>query len=407
MNTRSADKGWFGILAGTKRSRPESIASGPPPLPTGQGSGSTGVVAPGTATAAPLGSSGQPRSYAAAAGGSSKRSGPSAPVNPRPQLRRGDPVHIDPNYASMDRPVPFSAAPNLLYLDMRSSTMSADDILHAAFPLLGSSVLGFQFFAAQKALGFVFGSEALRNQFANKKLGDSDFVLYPAPPKKISLLKLTLQGVPFWDPKGVHQDLQTRLADWGEVVFLAPMVTPAGMVSDQWHATVLLRAEDSPLPPAILSILGQPVIVDIPGQRRYCRHCEATVHIKPSCRQGQRQKQRQAALLRDKLAVDAANAQPLPSSDTAPDVIPDPNEPSASHDTRPPPPPPPPSGPRPDAFDDDAMDEVQSVSTSHSRYRAAVEILAQYAEHRYTGSEEELQAAQNLVLAVQGDGSGQ
>ena len=254
----------------------------------------------------------------AASGGSAKRSGPAPPAFPRPHLRRGDPLIQDTNYASMERPAPTTPAPNVLYVDMRNSSLSPEEVLEAAFPVLGNHVIGFQLFAAQKTLGLVFTSAESCTLHRNKTIGETGLTLYPAPAKPVNLLKLTLQGVPFWDTAGVVATLPSILKPYGDLVFLAPMVTASGWTSDQWHATISRAPDNMALPPETIEILGQPVIVDIPAQRRYCRHCESSIHVKPSCRQGARQRQRQQQLAKDAAAVATARAQRLqpPSHDS-------------------------------------------------------------------------------------------
>lgn len=139
--------------------------------------------------------------------------------------------------------------------------------------------------------------------------------MYRAPPKKVDLLKLTLQGVPFWAGEPLGLDMRARFDPYGELVFIAPMVTKEGLYSDQWHVTLKLK-DPSHIPPPTITLVNHTVIVDIPGQRRYCRHCEGTTHVKQSCRQGQRQRQRLAQLARDQKAVkDARNADPQHQQD--------------------------------------------------------------------------------------------
>ena len=247
----------------------------------------------------------------AASGGSAKRSGPAPPAFPRPQLRRGEPLIQDTNYASMERPAPPTPAPNVLYVDMRNSSLSPEEVLEAAFPVLGKHVIGFQLFAAQKTLGLVFASAESCTLHRNQTIGETGLMMYPAPATPVNLLKLTLQGVPFWDAAGVVAALPSILQPYGELVFLAPMVTASGWTSDQWHATISRAPDNMALPPETIELLGQQVIVDVPAQRRYCRHCESSIHVKPSCRQGARQRQRQNQLAKDAAAVAAARAQRL------------------------------------------------------------------------------------------------
>jgi hypothetical protein len=204
----------------------------------------------------------------------------------------------------MERPAPDSNAPNLLFVDMRATSLSPEAVLNLAYPVVQDKIIGFQLFAAQKTLGLVFASAEERIRCIGKPLGDSGLCMYPAPPQKPNLLKLTLQGVPFWSEATIKQDLPTIFAPLGELVFLAPMVTVThGWYSDQWHATIARPEDSTDLPAELITLAGETVIVDIPGQRRYCRHCEASAHVKTSCRQGQREKSRQNQQARDAAAA--------------------------------------------------------------------------------------------------------
>src|SRR5690242_4844192 len=79
------------------------------------------------------------RSFAAAVGGgSTKRGSPAPPAFPRPQLRRGTAVIEHPNYASMKRPAPDSNAPNLLFVDMRATSLSPEAL---AYPVVQDKVV--------------------------------------------------------------------------------------------------------------------------------------------------------------------------------------------------------------------------------------------------------------------------
>jgi len=175
--------------------------------------------------------------------------------------------------------------------------------------VLGTDVLGFQLFAAQKTLGLVFASADSCAKAANQPLGDTGLTMYRAPTAPVNLLKLTLQGVPFWDIPGVLADLPTILRPCGDLVFLAPMVTAKGYYSDQWHATISRPAGSVEFPPELITLRGNQVIVDVAGQRRYCRHCESSAHVKPSCRQWARLRSRLNQQARDQAAVDAARNQ--------------------------------------------------------------------------------------------------
>jgi len=295
----------FGGTGSTKKTR--TVA---PSGSDGSSGSQTASAAGGTSSP---GSSGLPlnaqsgRSFAAAAGGgSAKRGTPALPAFPRPQLRRGKAVIEHEQYASMERPAPATAAPNVLYVDMRASSLSPQAVLALAYPVVKDQVVGFQLFAAQKTLGLVFASAEARILYLGKSLGDSGLCMYPASPSPTNLLKLTLQGVPFWAEDAIKKELPKILEPYGKLVFLALMVTDAeGWYSDQWHATIARPEGSTSLPPETITLVGETVIVDVPGQRRYCRHCEASTHVKSSCRQGQREKSRQNQQARDAAAAKA------------------------------------------------------------------------------------------------------
>lgn len=244
MTSSSSSWNFFAGRGAGKRSRPDpgSSSSGFASGGSTQGMGSGSALPPPPQ---------QSRSYASAAGSSAKRSGPSPPAFPRPQLRRGTPVLKADQYESMERPAPATAAPNLLYVDMRSSTLSPEDILHSVFQALGSLIIGFQLFAAQKTLGLVFGSASAAQAQVNQLIGDTGLSMYARPQHQVHLLKLTLQGVPFWAGSALVDACTAAFREWGELVFLAPMVTADGLLSDQWHAT--LRVASNTAPPLPLS----------------------------------------------------------------------------------------------------------------------------------------------------------
>ena len=285
---------WSTNPLGNKRTKVSDLLGGS--TAGGQGVAGMGFAGEG---AVPLTAQPQQRSFASAASSSSKRTGPSPPAFPRPSLARGEPVVKDDHYESMERPAPASPAPNLLYLDLRQCSHSAEQVLDYAAKILGALILGFQFFAAQKTIGLVFANSEARAHNVNKKLGDSGLTMYPAPNSPVNLLKLTLQGVPFWDLANIKATLPGILAPAGKLVFLAPMVTKAGLCSDQWHATIARPDDSTDVPPETITLCGVDVIVDIPGQRRYCRHCSSANHNRPSCRQWSRERSRQGQLAKD------------------------------------------------------------------------------------------------------------
>jgi hypothetical protein len=286
---------------GSKRTRSDSTSTA-----GGSAAGRAGQTAAASSGTGPLNP--QQRSFAQAAGGSSgKRPTPALPSCPRPQLRRGPAVLQHQDYLSMERPAPATPAPNTLYLNMRTATISPEDALEAAFDVLGNAVLGFQLFAAQKVLALTFAFAETYGHYRNQPLGPDGPVLYPAPSKPANLVRLTLQGIPYWNKAGILAQLPTLLAPYSELVFLAPMVTARGWLSDQWHATIARKEGVTDLPPDTIQLCDVPVIVDIPGQRRYCRHCASSTHYKSSCRQWQRQRSRQAQAAREQAAHDAAS----------------------------------------------------------------------------------------------------
>jgi hypothetical protein len=122
--------------------------------------------------------------------------------------------------------------------------------------------------------------------------------MYAAPPEPTELVRLTLQGVPTHNLDALKDVVIALCEPYGDLVFLAPMLRGhSGWMSDQWHATYRVRkGAETRYPPALVEILGKPVIVDVPGQRRFCRHCMDTVHSKTNCRQGQRLRNRQQQL---------------------------------------------------------------------------------------------------------------
>jgi len=306
----TASSSLLGIFGGSRAKKRHigDAGSSTVSLDTQLGTGNAGAVS-GSGSSAPLNAQ-QPRSFAQAAGGGPpKRPGPSPPSCPRPQLRRGDPLVEHADYRSMERPAPVTPAPNVLYVDLRSTPLTPEQVLEAAFPVFGKHVLGFQLMAGQKALALVFASEESHSHYLNADIGDTGLKLYPAPSQPVNLLKLTLQGVPFWDTAGVARELPKILHSYGELVFLAPMVTASGWLSDQWHATIARPAGSSALPPEIITLLDEQVIVDIPAQRRYCRHCASSQHIKPSCRQWSRLRSRMHQEAKDLAAVQAAQQQ--------------------------------------------------------------------------------------------------
>jgi len=246
--------------SGTKRTRSDSSS-------TAGGSGAAGAARRSTAQASGPGPlNPQLRSFAQAASGApGKRAAPAPPSFPRPQLRRGKAEIQHQDYLSMERPAPATPAPNTLYLDMRASDLSPEQALEAAFDVLGNNVLGFQLFAAQKVLALTFASAESHLHYCNKPMGQDGPILYPAPAKPADLLRLTLQGVPYWNKEGIKDQLPKLLAPYGEVVFLAPMVTARGWFSDQWHVTLARKEGMTDLPPTPLLSATSPSSSTSPG----------------------------------------------------------------------------------------------------------------------------------------------
>jgi hypothetical protein len=197
----------------------------------------------------------------------------------------------------MERPAPLTASPNLLYVDMRATTLTAHEVLAAAFPVVGSAAIGFELFAAQRTLGLVFASSDARDQFVNKPVGDTGLSFHPAPTHRVELRKFTISDVPILAADVITKELQAAFAPFGELVFLAPMLLASiGWRSSMWHATIAVPPEKRDvLPPPTASLFGTTIILDVPGTRRYCRHCKDTSHSKSTCRQGQRERARRTA----------------------------------------------------------------------------------------------------------------
>jgi hypothetical protein len=189
--------------------------------------------------------------------------------------------------------------------------MSPEAFLATAYAFLGNLVIGFQLFAAQKVVSLTFASAEARALHLNVWLGLDGPLLYPAPPKPTELVRLTLQGVPYWHADKLRSAVAGLLDPFGSLVFLAPMVSTDGWMSDQWHATYARKEGVMDLPPDQIELFGLPVVVDVPGQRRFCRHCASSTHYKSTCRQWQRQRSRQAQAAREQQQHDQQQQQPL------------------------------------------------------------------------------------------------
>ena len=232
------------------------------------------------------------RSYAQAA---RKRAQPTPPTFPRPSLVRGEPLFKHDDYESLERPAPNTTTPNRLYVDMRKSSLTADLALDAVIDLVGNAAVGFQVFAAQKTLALLFSSADTAASFCDKAIGDTGLTFHAAPPAPAQLIRLTLQGVPVHDLDTLKLAFHTLLPPSGTLLFAAPMVKRKGdisLMSDQWHVTYGLPAGTDPVyPDPIVNIMGLPVIVDVPGERRFCRHCMDVQHTRSNCRQFARERQ--------------------------------------------------------------------------------------------------------------------
>jgi len=219
-------------------------------------------------------------SYAQAAQARKRPLG-ATPAFPRPDLVRGEPTYKHQDYESMERPSPLTASPHLLYIDMRATILSAHDVLMAAFPVVGSSAIGFELFAAQRTLGLVFASTDARDAFVDKPVGDTGLSFHAAPTHRVELRKFTISDVPILAADVITAELKQAFEPYGDLVFLAPMVLRGtGWRSSTWHATIAVPPEKHDLlPPPTASLFGMTIILDVPGTRRYCRHCKACSEV--------------------------------------------------------------------------------------------------------------------------------
>jgi hypothetical protein len=195
-------------------------------------------------------------------------------------------------YESMERPSPMTASPNMLYIDMRSTELSTPEVLEAAFLTVGNAVVGYELFAAQRAIGLVFADVEQRAKFISTSLKDLDLALYAAPPEKVTLQRYTLSEVPILDTQTITDTLAQEFQPFGELVFLAPMVMEkTGWHTGMWHATLKIpqaNVAEYRHPSPTAALFGTTIVVDIPNVRRFCKHCRDVEHVKATCRQGQR-----------------------------------------------------------------------------------------------------------------------
>ena len=144
----------------------------------------------------------------------------------------------------MKRPAPRVAADHFLYVDMRDSSLTAAQALDVAIPALEDAVVGYKYFPAQQCLALIFSSQLSRDNFVGKTLPDTDLTMRSVPTTSVLLRKLTLQDVPFRAVSDLVQTLKTRLAGYGELVYLAPLCYK-GLATDQWHATLSVNPDGS------------------------------------------------------------------------------------------------------------------------------------------------------------------
>jgi len=252
-------------------------------------------------------------SYAQATATGDKRKEAPATVSTRPPLVRGDPTFQVKDWESLARLAPTTLDPLVLYVDLRHTDLSAREVLVLAHETTQRSAVGFQHFAAQKALSLSFNSIDHVQRFVGQPIGDTDLVFYQAPPSAVHLQRLTVQGCPTASPNLVSLRLKQIFATYGTVVAVVPMVqSDTGLHSDTWQVTIRVDAADSPLPPARIKLLEDDdllVTVNVPGQRRFCHFCQSEEHVRFDCRQGQRARVAANKLKQQEAAFNAARAQ--------------------------------------------------------------------------------------------------
>jgi hypothetical protein len=257
-----------------------------------------------------LGRAGSASSSSYAAAARSKRQQQAAPTFPRPHLVRGKPVHEEPDYVALERPAPAVVSPNSLYVDLRQVDLTVEEVLEQVYTLAKQDVLGFEMFAATKTLALIFPSAELQQKYVDQQLPDSNLVLYVAPPTQVYIRKFTLLGVPMHDPAQVLAQLHEIMKPFGKVVQLVPMLTRLGYWSTTWHLSLQVMKDDDVYPPPTIELLGKQVVCDIPGKRRFCKHCNGVEHVLASCRQGQRMRRTARQLQQAQTALDASLQQP-------------------------------------------------------------------------------------------------
>lgn len=289
----------------------------------GTASGQSSGSGSGSAAAAAGGTQGKPASYAQAVT-NNKRNTLSPLTAPRPTLVRGKPVLQHDQYLSMERPAPPVRSPYHVYADYRASSLPVDEIMEKALPLLQPNLVGCEHFAAQQTLAFILSSQQARDALIGKVIPDTSITLYGAPSEAAILRKYTLQGCPTHDPDQLATLLKSAFQDLGhELVLLVPMMYEKLQCrSTTWHATVRVPNDDVADPPSVFRMMDVDIVCDIPGRRRYCKHCESTVHTKVSCRQGQRLRAKARSLQQAQRNLDASLARET-ASDSDGDTLAD------------------------------------------------------------------------------------
>ena len=302
-----------------KKAKPTSSASAAPSgtsvVVSSAASVGTGATAPQRAPDASQDTAQQPqqRTYAQASQGPVKRPAEDSPASFRPPVERGVPTFRVDDWKSLERPAPRAIDRFVLYADLRSSQLPMHDVLLAIHQSVGSDVVGLQVYAAQKVVSLAFATEQLLRKYSNKRIADTDLVLYPALPDPVFLQKLTLQGCPTSDHVAVTAAIRETFKQYSDVACVVPMVhVGTGWCTDTFHLTLRVPSADAPLPPPQLELFQDVTItVDAPGQCRFCKFCNSDKHTRYDCRQGQRQrattkakanKQKEAAFLREQAA---------------------------------------------------------------------------------------------------------
>lgn len=118
----------------------------------------------------------KPASYAQAATQSDKLKEPAATVSAHPYLVRGEPLYQAKDWESLACLAPKTLDPLVLYVDLRSTDLSAHDALLLAAKATQDAAVGFQHFTAQKALALSFNSMDHVTRFAEQPIPDTDLI---------------------------------------------------------------------------------------------------------------------------------------------------------------------------------------------------------------------------------------